>query len=271
MEGGKAEAPDGRYEPSNEEILARIRPLELLQEQERIQANKRTLGVVGGLVLVVIILVVSLLATKGSPEDSLGGGILNGEIFRRTDDGRDYRGGVILQSSGEAYMVVRTNITRAGQGTVQLKRVTGWESGDPDHLSIEQHTYTRYRVPSSMPDPRTELPRPGLYVTEYGEYDDSTGLIAVSYNSSHMMGVKMTGNQFVPAGEVTFLISLEEGLTVRMQHASRGFKNARWVEEGYQLDSSLLGSWHFKIENTEHRNWDCDFYHISKLKPLMLH
>ena len=35
------------------------------------------------------------------------------------------RGGVILQSSGEAYMVVRTNITRAGQGTVQLKRVTG--------------------------------------------------------------------------------------------------------------------------------------------------
>ena len=45
--------------------------------------------------------------------------------------------------------------------------------------------------------------------------------------SDPQMGVKMTGNQFVPAGEVTFLISLEEGLTVRMQHASRGFKNAR--------------------------------------------
>ena len=77
-----------------------------------------------------------------------------------------------------------------------------------------------------------------------------------------------------------------------MQHASMGFKNARWdgsdsesvkkrgkssfdwfrwVEEGYQLDSEQLNQWHFKIENTRHQSWDCEFYHISKLKPMMLH
>jgi len=258
---------DGRYEPTNEEILARVQPLAVLQQTQS-QAKQRLLNLFGLAVGLGVFLVIALILTQkqGGP---VGGSILTGEIFMRTDNPADYRGGVILRASEENYLVVKTNISH-GAGTVQLKRVFGTQ-GSPNRLEVEKHTYTRYQVPTSMPDQQwSELPKPGLYVTEYGEYDDSTGLIAVSYNGSLIVGVKMTGNQFVPAGETTFQINMTDNLSVRMQHASMGFKNARWVEEGYQL-AEQLNQWHFKIENTRHRSWDCEFYHISKLKPMMLH
>merc|ERR1712172_33364 len=247
MEGGKVD--DGRYEPSNEEILARVKPLAVLQ-QTQTQAKQRIVNLLGLALGLGVFLVIALIATQKQGEPSEGSILTAGEIFMRADNPADYRGGVILRAGEENYLVVKTNIS-GGAGTVQLKRVFGIR-GSPDQLEVEEHTYKRY-------------------VTEYGEYDDSTGLIAVSYNGSLIVGVKMTGNQFVPAGETTFQINMTDNLSVRMQHASMGFKNARWVEEGYQLDSEQLNQWHFKIENTRHQSWDCEFYHISKLKPMMLH
>jgi len=270
MEGAGVKVPDdGRYEPTNEEILARVKPLIELQ-QTQTQAKQRIVNLLGLALGLGVFLVIALIVTHNQG-DASGGSILTaGEIFMRADNPADYRGGVILRSGEENYLVVKTNIS-GGAGTVQLKRVFGIR-GSADQLEVEDHTYKRYEVPTKMPDRLwSELPKPGLYVTEYGEYDDSTGLIAVSYNGSLIVGVKMTGNQFVPAGETTFQINMTDNLSVRMQHASMGFKNARWVEEGYQLDSEQLNQWHFKIENTRHQSWDCEFYHISKLKPMMLH
>merc|ERR1711990_781080 len=253
MEGG-GKVDDGRYEPTNEEILARVKSVAVLQ-QTQAQAKQRLLNLFGLALGLGVFLVIAVIATQDQGEPS-GGSILTGEIFMRADNPADYRGGVILRSGEENYL---------------LKRVFGVR-GSPDRLEVEDHTYKRYEVPTNMPNRRwSDLPKPGLYVTEYGEYDDSTGLIAVSYNGSIIVGVKMTGNQFVPAGETTFQINMTDNLSVRMQHASMGFKNARWVEEGYQLDSEQLNEWHFKIENVRHQSWDCEFYHISKLKPMMLH
>merc|ERR1711936_700509 len=253
MEGG-GKVDDGRYEPTNEEILARVKSVAVLQ-QTQAQAKQRLLNLFGLALGLGVFLVIAVIATQDQGEPS-GGSILTGEIFMRADNPADYRGGVILRSGEENYLVVKTNISA---GAVQLKRVFGIR-GSPDRLEVEDHTYKRYEVPPNMPNQRwSDLPKPGLYVTEYGEYDDSTGLIAVSYNGSIIVGVKMTGNQFVPAGETTFQINMTDNLSVRMQHASMGFKNARWVDEGYQLASGQLKRWHFKIENTRHRSWDCEF------------
>merc|ERR1719341_1734379 len=227
MEGGKVD--DGRYEPTNEEILARVKPLAVLQ-QTQTQAKQRIVNLLGLALGLGVFLVIALIVTQKQGEPSEGSILTAGEIFMRADNPADYRGGVILRAGEENYLVVKTNIS-GGAGTVQLKRVFGIR-GSPDQLEVEEHTYKRYEVPTKMPDRLwSELPKPGLYVTEYGEYDDSTGLIAVSYNGSLIVGVKMTGNQFVPAGETTFQINMTDNLSVRMQHASMGFKNARWLEK----------------------------------------
>jgi len=257
--------PDGRYIPTNEEILARIEPL-TSQQQRQTQArhlavNLLALGM-GLIVFTAIILIVT--STQEDPQPSIG--ILSGDIFMRNDN--DYRGGVILRQEGQpdAFMVVRTNVTGK---VVQLKRVHGI-TGSSDSLTADQHTYTKYPVRAWAPVNK-DMPIPGLYVTEYGEYDDSTGLIAVFYEGHLIIGVKMTGNQHVPAGKKTFIINMTDNMAIKMQHANIGFKNARWVEEGYMLDEKSPTSKYFKIRNTRHQHWDCEFYHITELRPQMLH
>ena len=42
-----------------------------------------------------------------------------------------------------------------------------------------------------------------------------------------IVGVKMTGNKYVPAGKKTFIINMTDNMAVKMQHANIGFKNVR--------------------------------------------
>ena len=134
-----------------------------------------------------------------------------------------------------------------------------------DTLVSEVGTFKKYQLTSST-SPDTNLPKPGVYVTEYGSYDDSEGLIAVSYDDTNLEGIKLTGNKHVPAGEKTFMIDTLEN-TVEMQHANIGFKNARWVTE-YYIESMDQDS--FKIKHQSRHSWDCEFYHVSRFECQML-
>ena len=107
-----------------------------------------------------------------------------------------------------------------------------------------------------------------MYVTEYGSYDDSEGLLAVTYAEDNLEGIKLTGNKHVPAGEQTFTIDTSENpVVVKMQHANIGFKNARWVTE-YYVDFMNQDS--FKIKHLTRSSWDYEFYHISKFNCELL-
>ena len=177
-----------------------------------------------------------------------------------------YRGGVILTLDGEGYKIIKTNITAL---KIQLKPVAYKLEDSPDeaHLISEAGTYKKYSLASS-PTPNTKLPKPGVYVTEYGSYDDSEGLIAVSYSQNDLEGMKLTGNKHVPAGEKTFIIdTFENPAVVKMQHANIGFKNARWVTE-YYVDFMNHDS--FRIKHLTRSSWDCEFYHVSKFTCQLL-
>ena len=80
-----------------------------------------------------------------------------------------YRGGVFIKLWSESYKIVKTNLTGMW---LRLKKL---EAG-AGQLSLYE---LRSPPPSS-----SALPQPGLYVTEYGSYDDSEGLIAVQYNNT---------------------------------------------------------------------------------------
>ena len=173
-----------------------------------------------------------------------------------------YRGGVILTLNGEGFKIIKTNITDL---KIQLKAVN-YELAD-EELICETGTYKKYSLPSST-TPNNQLPKPGVYVTEYGSYDDSEGLIAVSYAQNILEGMKLTGNKHVPAGEKTFVIDTSENpLVVKMQHANIGFKNARWVTE-YYVDFMNKDS--FRIKHLTRSSWDCEFYHVSKFSCQLL-
>ena len=171
-----------------------------------------------------------------------------------------YRGGVILTLGGEAFKIIKTNITDL---KIQLKSVD-YDLEDileEDELVSNAGTYKKYPLTSSN-SPNNNLPKPGVYVTEYGSYDDSEGLIAVSYAQNNLEGMKLTGNKHIPAGEKTFVIDTSENpVVVKMQHANIGFKNARWVTE-YYVDFMNHDS--FRIKHLTRSSWDCEFYHVSK-------
>jgi hypothetical protein len=112
-----------------------------------------------------------------------------------------YRGGVILELNGEAFKIIKTNITGL---KIQLKSVA-YDLSEADQLLSEAGTYQAYSLATSS-TPNTNLPKPGEYVTEYGSYDDSEGLVAVTYEEDNLEGIKLTGNKHVPAGEKTRLI-----------------------------------------------------------------
>ena len=52
-------------------------------------------------------------------------------------------------------------------------------------------------------------------------------LLTIVHPGSLIVGVKMTGNKYVPAGKRTFLINTTDNMAVKMQHANIGFKNVR--------------------------------------------
>ena len=188
----------------------------------------------------------------------------HGHVFMQSDN--SYRGGVILKLNGEAFKIINTNITGL---KIQLKSVTYdlSDSPDPDKLVSEAGTYQAYSLATST-TPNTNLPKPGVYVTEYGSYDDSEGLVAVTYAEDNLEGIKLTGNKHVPAGEKTFTIDTSENpAVVKMQHANIGFKNARWVTE-YYVDFMNQDS--FKIKHLTRSSWDCEFYHVSKFNCELL-
>ena len=180
-----------------------------------------------------------------------------GNVYMQSDN--SYRGGVILKLNGEAFKIIKTNIT---EKKIKLKKVDHYgDIPEEDILVSEVGTYKKYSLNSSN-SPNSDLPKPGVYVTEYGSYDDSEGLIAVSYTENNLEGMKLTGNKHVPAGEKTFIIDTSEyPPVVRMQHANIGFKNARWVTE-YYID--FINHDSFKIKHQTRSSWDCEFYHVSK-------
>ena len=176
-----------------------------------------------------------------------------------------YRGGVILTLDGEGFKIIKTNISAR---KIQLKAVNyEVKEKSEEELICDAGTYKKYSLASSA-TPNAKLPKPGVYVTEYGSYDDSEGLIAVSYAQNNLEGMKLTGNKHVPAGEKTFIINTSENpLVVRMQHANIGFKNARWVTE-YYVDDMNQDS--FRIKHLTRSSWDCEFYHVSKFTCQLL-
>ena len=88
-------------------------------------------------------------------------------VFMQADN--SYRGGVVLSLDGQIYRIVKTNIT---EKTLKMKMMS-----DPDW----SRSYRPFNI-DYAPAPRPSLPAPGVYVTEYGSYDDSEGLIAVQYS-----------------------------------------------------------------------------------------
>lgn len=80
-----------------------------------------------------------------------------------------YRGGVLIKLWSQSYKIVQTNLTGMW---LRLKKL----DAGPRPLSL-------YKLDSSDFS-SSSLPQPGLYVTEYGSYDDSEGLIAVQYNKT---------------------------------------------------------------------------------------
>ena len=89
-----------------------------------------------------------------------------GDVYMQTDN--SYYGGVFIMLGAESYKIVKTNVT---ERLIRLKNV-------PDRSGQQLSLYNL----RSSPAPVASLPQPGLYVTEYGDYDDSEGLIAVQYN-----------------------------------------------------------------------------------------
>ena len=172
-----------------------------------------------------------------------------------------YRGGVILKLNDEAFKIIKTNITAL---QIKLKPVQFQQSDlTSDQIVSETGTFKKCLLRSSA-IPNSNLPKPGVYVTEYGSYDDSEGLIAVSYNGQSLEGMKLTGNRHVPAGEMTFRMDVSVNpVDVKMQHSNIGFKNARWVAD-YYVDYMDRDS--FKIKHMSRSSWDCQFYHVSKFE-----
>ena len=65
------------------------------------------------------------------------------------------------------------------------------------------------------------LPKPGLYVANYGS--NGLQLVSVSYSQMTMEGIKLTGDVNFPAGEKSFIIDTSENpAVVEMQHAESG-------------------------------------------------
>ena len=88
-------------------------------------------------------------------------------------------------------------------------------------------------------------------------------MFLIIFRTQSLEGTKLTGNKHVPAGKKTFMIDVTTSpYHVMMQHASVGFKNARWVSE-YRLERASRDQ--FVIKHERRTAWDCQFYHWSLL------
>merc|ERR1712123_229377 len=103
----------------------------------------------------------------------------DGDVFMQTDN--TYRGGVVLRGLAGVYRVSYTNITSMEVKLKKLKAKT---------LPLN---FKKYSIGGDKDTQSLSLPKAGLYVTEYGSYDDSEGLIAVQYSDCYFHDVDYPG------------------------------------------------------------------------------